>query len=98
MIYIEIAIVDSIKFLKSESTIIDDRIRTEIPIRRRRFHSDSLIALAYSLLLIVCGGRPSETRPLQTGFKIAVKQDLKPGLNKKIKVEKKVLKEVKKVE
>ena len=40
-------IVDSIKSLKSELTLIDDRIRTEISIQRRRFDWDSLIALAY---------------------------------------------------
>ena len=45
--YIEMAIVDSIKILKSELTIIAFRIQTEILIRRRRFDSDSLIALAY---------------------------------------------------
>ena len=49
---IEIAIVDSIKSLESESTIIDDRIWTEISIQNRRFDSMTLIALAY--ILPVC--------------------------------------------
>ena len=48
---IEIDIVESIKLLKSESTFIDDRIRTEISIRNRRFESRTLIALAYNLSL-----------------------------------------------
>ena len=44
--YIEFEIADSIENLKSKSTLIDDRILTEISIRNLRFDSGTLIALA----------------------------------------------------
>ena len=43
----KIAIVDSIKLLKSELILIDDRIRITDSNRRRRFDSGTLITLAY---------------------------------------------------
>ena len=44
--YIEFEIDESIKSLKSESTLIDDQIQISDSIRRRRFDSGTLIALA----------------------------------------------------
>ena len=41
--------------LESESTLINNRIRTEILIRRRRFDSVPLIALAYTLVASYMG-------------------------------------------
>ena len=49
---LKIDIVELIKSLKSESRLIDDRIRISDSIRRRLFDSDSLIALAYFKLAI----------------------------------------------
>ena len=47
--YIKFEIDESIKSLKSELTLIDDQIRISDSIRRRRFDSGMLIALAYRI-------------------------------------------------
>lgn len=52
--YIEFEIVESIKSLKSESTLIDNRIRIPDSIPQCRFDSGTLIALAYSVQVISC--------------------------------------------
>ena len=45
--YIEFEIDESIKSLKSELTLINDRIRISDSIQRRQFDSGTLVTLAY---------------------------------------------------